>query len=108
MGDGFFPDYREDDYENTEENNENDVLVSSGNGDTSFEWSEQELEEVSKENSANQKNEEEFQEVMSNASRKLDSYWDRDNVVVKIIMYCLFGFAGLGVLYYLFLWFFTN
>ena len=119
MADDFFSQYiDEDNNKDLDKNTDTDAFIASINQDEddssgwmeeeSSEWSEQELEEVSKENVVNQKNEEEFQEVMNNASRSLDNYWDRDNPVIKIVMICLFGFAGIGVVYYLFLWFFTR
>ncbi len=109
MSDGFFPDYIDEDLKEKNEDNEQDdfsVPVLLNNNDV--EWSDEELEEASKENEVNQRHEEEFQEVMDNASRKLDGYWDRDNLIVRIIMYCLFGFAVFGVIYYIFLWIFSN
>lgn len=118
MADDFFSQYIGEDNKNSDNNADTDAFIASINEEEdddngwmeeeSNEWSEQELEEVSKENVVNQKNEEEFHEVMSNASRNLDNYWDRDNPVIKIIMICLFGFAGIGVVYYLCLWFFTR
>lgn len=71
-------------------------------------WTKKESDDISKENVVNQKNEEEFQEIMSNASKKYNTYWDRDDLVIKIIMIGLFGFAAIGVAFYLFLWFFAD
>lgn len=107
MSDGFFPDYI-DEKENNENNDiEQDDSIPFSNDDFE-EWSVDELEEAAKGNIVNQKNEEEFQEVMENASKKYDTYWDRDNIVIKIILYVLFGFSGISVVFYIFWWIFSN
>lgn len=72
------------------------------------EWSIEEIEKASKENITNQKNEEEFHNVMDGASRNLDGYWDKNNLLIRLITYFLFVFAILGVLYYLVIWFSNN
>lgn len=55
----------------------------------------------------NKKNSEEFDRVMDNASKKYDSYLDRNNIFVRLVLFCLFAFIVLGCLYYAILWF-TN
>ena len=45
---------------------------------------------------------------MENASKKYDIYWDRDNAVIKIILYVLFGISAIGSLFYVFWWIFSN
>ena len=106
MSDGFFPNY---DSENEKIDNEfeqsSDFPFSV---DKSDDWSLEESSDSSNDNSVNKKNEEEFQEIMENASRKYDNYWDRDNIVVKIILYVSFGIAGVGSLFYIFWWIFSN
>lgn len=106
MSDGFFPNY-------TDENKEIDNDIEQEDNipfktDDSNEWSLNNEEDVSMDNSVNQKNEEEFQEIMENASKKYDTYWDRDNAVIKIILYVLFGISIIGSLFYVFWWIFSN
>ena len=95
MSDGFFPNF-------TDENKEIDK------SDNSNEWILDDSEESSVENSVNKKNEEEFQEIMENASKKYDNYWDRDNMIIKTILYILFGISIIGSLFYVFWWIFSN
>lgn len=56
----------------------------------------------------NKKNSEEFDRVMDNASKKYDSYLDRNNIFVRLVLFCLFAFIVLGCLYYAILWFANN
>ena len=56
----------------------------------------------------NKKNSEEFDRVMDNASKKYDSYLDRNNIFVRLVLFCLFAFIVLGCLYYAILWFTNN
>ena len=63
------------------------------------------LDSAMMDNVVNRKNKEEFENIMDNASKKLDSYWDKNNIFIKIITYIIWTFAILGVLYYLILWF---
>lgn len=56
----------------------------------------------------NKKNSEEFDRVMDNASKKYDSYLDRNNIFVRLVLFCLFTFIVLGCLYYAILWFTNN
>lgn len=56
----------------------------------------------------NKKNSEEFDRVMDNASKKYDSYLDRNNIFVRLALFCLFAFIVLGCLYYAILWFTNN
>lgn len=45
---------------------------------------------------------------MDNASKKYDSYLDRNNIFVRLVLFCLFAFIVLGCLYYAILWFTNN
>ena len=56
----------------------------------------------------NKKNSEEFDRVMDNASKKYDSCLDRNNIFVRLVLFCLFAFIVLGCLYYAILWFTNN
>lgn len=56
----------------------------------------------------NKKNSEEFDRVMDNASKKYNSYLDRNNIFVRLVLFCLFAFIVLGCLYYAILWFTNN
>jgi hypothetical protein len=106
MSDGFFPNF-------TDENKEIDNNIEKEDelpfkSDNSNEWILDDSEESSVENSVNKKNEEEFQEIMENASKKYDNYWDRDNMIIKTILYILFGISIIGSLFYVFWWIFSN
>ena len=57
------------------------------------------------ENIINKKNKDEFDNIMSGASNKLDGYWDKSNIAIKIVSCIIWFFAIFGVLYYLILWF---
>ena len=56
----------------------------------------------------NKKNSEEFDRVMDNASKKYDSYLDRNNIFVRLVLFCLFAFIVIGCLYYSILLFTNN
>ena len=56
----------------------------------------------------NKKNSEEFDRVMDNASKKYDSYLDRNNIFFRLVLFCLFAFIVFGCLYYAILWFTNN
>lgn len=73
--------------------NENNTNNSWSNVDNNY----QELE-------TNKKNSEEFEKVMNNASKKYDSYLDRNNPIVKILLFCICAFVLLGCLYYIIQW----
>lgn len=68
-------------------------------------FTDDELNSAMMDNVVNRKNKEEFQNIMDNASRNLDGYWDKNNIFIKLITYIIWTFAILGVLYYLVLWF---
>ena len=70
-------------------------------------WSSNETSNFS-ELETNKKNSMEFQKVMDNAAKKYDSYLDRNNVFVKIVLFCILAFVILGCLYYAILWFGNN
>lgn len=53
----------------------------------------------------NKKNSEEFERLMDNAANKHDSYWDKGNPVVKVILWLLLIFIVLGTLYYIISWY---
>ena len=106
MSDGFFPSYTDENKEIDNDIEQEDNIPFKTND--SNEWSLNNEEDVSMDNSVNQKNEEEFQEIMENASKKYDIYWDRDNAVIKIILYVLFGISAIGSLFYVFWWIFSN
>ena len=54
--------------------------------------------------SNNQKNDIEYQKILENSRRKTDSYWDRNNIFVKLILLGLFVFIAVGVVYYISIW----
>ncbi len=52
----------------------------------------------------NAKNAEEFKNLMDNASRKYDSYLDKNNAIVRMILFALLAFIIVGCIYYAILW----
>ena len=56
-------------------------------------------------NSVNEKNNQEFQNLMENSRRKYDSYWDINSPVIRIILIVLFLIAVIGSAYYFIMWF---
>ena len=105
MGKKFFLDYVDSDDEDIEDDSldtfDETVLED-------YEFSVNDVRAAAKDSVANKKNEEEFQNVMNDASRKLDFYWDRNNLFIRLVTYCIWVFAILGVLFYVILWFSTN
>ena len=53
----------------------------------------------------NKKNREEFEGLMENSKTKYDMYYDKNNVMVKIILFLLLLFIICGVAYYALLFF---
>lgn len=56
-------------------------------------------------NSVNEKNNQEFQNLMEHSQRKYDNYWDINNPIIRIILIILFLIAVIGSAYYIILWF---
>ena len=52
----------------------------------------------------NKKNSEEFEKLMDNASTNLDSYWDKNNPILKIFLLILLVIIVLGAIYYITAW----
>lgn len=61
-------------------------------------------EEIQEELEINRKNREEFENLMEESKTNLDSYYDKNNLVVKLILFLLFIFIVCGVVYYLLLY----
>ena len=55
-------------------------------------------------NSSNEQHDLEYQKIIENSRRKTDSYWDRNNIFVKLILLGLFVFIAVGVVYYISIW----
>jgi len=56
-------------------------------------------------NSVNERNSQEFQNLMEHSQRKYDSYWDINSPIIRIILVVLFLIAAVGAAYYIILWF---
>ena len=54
-----------------------------------------------KEIDVNKKNREEYENLMNNSKTKLDTYYDKNNIFVKIVLFLLLAFIIFGVVYYL-------
>lgn len=52
----------------------------------------------------NKKNREQYEELMKNSETKYDSYYDKNNVFVKLILFLLLVFIIIGVAYYVLLY----
>ena len=64
-----------------------------------------EIQQESHENSVNQKNSQEFQNLMEHSKKTYDDYWDINNPVIRIILIILFIIIVLGAGYYFVMWF---
>jgi len=64
-----------------------------------------EIQQESHENSVNQKNSQEFQNLMDHSKKTYDDYWDINNPVIRIILIILFIIIVLGAGYYFVMWF---
>lgn len=64
-----------------------------------------EIQQESHENSVNQKNSQEFQNLMDHSKKTYDDYWDINNPVIRIILIILFIIIVLGAGYYFIMWF---
>lgn len=67
--------------------------------------SEDELQQDTHENSVNQKNSQEFQNLMDHSRKTYDDYWDINNPVIRIILIILFIIIVIGAGYYFIMWF---
>lgn len=67
--------------------------------------SDDELEQSTHENSVNQKNSQEFQNLMDHSRKTYDGYWDINNPIIRIILIILFIIIVLGAGYYFVMWF---
>lgn len=64
-----------------------------------------EVQQENHENSVNQKNSQEFQNLMDHSKKTYDDYWDINNPVIRIILIILFIIIVLGAGYYFVMWF---
>lgn len=53
----------------------------------------------------NRRNEQKFKNIMDNAAKKYDSYWDMNNFLIKMVLIILFIVIVIGVFYYVTSWF---
>ena len=54
--------------------------------------------------SLEEENREEYEDLMEKSKTNLDTYYDKNNVVVKLILFLLFVFIACGLVYYLLLY----
>jgi hypothetical protein len=66
---------------------------------------EQDNNQVQDFNNVNDKNSQEYQNIIEHSKQNTDDYWDINNPIIKIILFILFLIIVLGVTYYLLLWF---
>ena len=55
----------------------------------------------------NRKNREDYEKIIEESKTNLDSYYDKNNIFVKLLMLALLVFIVMGVIYYIML-FITN
>ncbi len=67
--------------------------------------SDDEFQQNAQENNVNQKNHQEFQNLMDSSKKTYDNYWDINNPVIRIILIVLLIVIVLGSLYYFIMWF---
>ena len=67
-----------------------------------------EIQEVNEELDVSRKNREEYEDLMEKSKTNLDTYYDKNNVVVKLILLLLFVFIACGLVYYLLLYLRAN
>ena len=73
--------------------------------DNHFLHTDEEMQQVISENSVNQKNSQEFQNLMDHSKKNYDNYWDINSPVIRIILVVLFIIIVLGAGYYFIMWF---
>ncbi len=56
----------------------------------------------------NKKNREAYEDLMKNSQTSYDSYFDKNNVFVKLVLFLLFVFIVIGSAYYLLQYFSTK
>lgn len=67
--------------------------------------SDDEIQQESHENGVNQKNSQEFQNLMEHSKKQYDNYWDINSPMIRIILIILFIIIVLGAGYYFIIWF---
>lgn len=73
--------------------------------DNHFLPTDDEMQQEISENSVNQKNSQEFQNLMDHSKKNYDNYWDINSPVIRIILFILFIIIVLGAGYYFIMWF---
>lgn len=67
--------------------------------------SDDEIKQEVSTNDVNQRNSQEFQNLMDHSKKTYDDYWDINNPVIRIILIILFIIIVLGAGYYFIMWF---
>lgn len=62
------------------------------------------IEQVNEELEINRKNREAYEKLMEDSKTNLDSYYDKNNIYVKLILLLLFVFIICGLVYYILLY----
>lgn len=52
----------------------------------------------------NQKNQRAYEKLVDESKTNLDSYYDKNNVFMRLVRLCLFAFIAVGFAYYFLLW----
>lgn len=73
---------------------QNESINNSNNSDNMF---------TSEEVEVNKKNREDYEKIIEESKTNLDSYYDKNNIFVKLLMLGLLVFIVLGVTYYIML-----
>lgn len=79
-----------------------EVIIMSSNR---FLPSDDEIQQDINANDVNQKNSQEFQNLMDHSRKAYDDYWDINNPIIRIILIVLFIIIVIGAGYYFVMWF---
>lgn len=73
---------------------QNEAMNNSNNSENMF---------VTEEVDVNRKNREDYEKIIEESKTNLDSYYDKNNIFVKLLMLGLLVFIVIGVIYYIML-----
>ena len=73
---------------------QNEAMNNSNNSENMF---------VTEEVDVNKKNREDYEKIIEESKTNLDSYYDKNNIFVKLLMLGLLVFIVIGVIYYIML-----
>lgn len=75
------------------------------NNNNHFFSTDDEINNTSNQSSVNERNSQEFQNLMERSQKKYDNYWDINSPVIRIILILLLIIIVVGSAYYFIMWF---